>query len=352
MAMVSSDTYQKIQNWITRQQEYETTHSTPAPLTEAQRKLLEKLELTLPPETPPLPGPELGNTNWVGDLMEYRAARQRGLSGVDFKEEPGPTIYGAQKWYCRVQIDEHPVPFPGPDGGLFPDGSQPSFARKRDAKQYAAKCALEWLQANGYRYQTNYNGVKFPQSQAHQAQAHQAQAHQVQAHQVQAHQAQAHQVTPQASPAKKKPRLSAPSPEQARAEPNNNVSVTQMHLGSPLPKGIASPFNNDEVSAVHQVSQLCDRLGFPGVPQYKYTPDSEMTGFYDGYPDLGMLTSRLPSGVGRVEKVLGKKATREKIAEELLEHLRKLVAQQDEKDKQFLANLPPIRKEEQPQAPA
>ncbi|KAI2472021.1 hypothetical protein F4781DRAFT_46542 [Annulohypoxylon bovei var. microspora] len=325
--MVSSTTYQTIQNWISRQQEYESTHSEPAPLTDAQRKLLEKLEIVLPPETPPQPEPELGdpNSNWIGVLLEYRAARQRVTSGVpggNFMEEQGPTIGGELKWYCRVRIDEHPEPFPGPDGGLL-DGKQPYFGRKKDAKKYAAKCAVEWLKANGYMFRSEANSVNPLPPQASKQ-----------------------QVTPQSSPAKKKPKLLPSSPENPGvttviSEPNG----AQPLPGSPLPKGIASTFNNEEVSAVFEVDQLCTRLGFSGWPRYTVTKSSEMNDFYNGHAELGLLASKLPIGIGRVENVFGKKAAKERIAEELLEYLRKLAAEHDEADQRFLASIAPKKEE-------
>lgn len=68
--MVSSGTYKTIQSWIGQQLEYEATHSAPAPLTDTQRKLLDKLEQTLPLAAPPPPEPDLSDdTNWVGLLM-------------------------------------------------------------------------------------------------------------------------------------------------------------------------------------------------------------------------------------------------------------------------------------------
>ncbi|OTB08643.1 hypothetical protein M426DRAFT_159028 [Hypoxylon sp. CI-4A] len=319
--MVSSETYQAIQKWITRQQEYEATHSDPAPLTDIQRKLLEKLALSLPPDTNPPPEPELDETNWIGILLEYRAARQRireGMPGGDFVEEPGPTLNNVQRWYCHVRIDEHPAPFPGPAGGLSDDGQRSCFARKKDAKKYAAKCAVQWLRANGYMPQVDRNAVKSPQVQQS-------------------------PITPASSPVKKKQKLAAPPPES---------NEKQTPPGAPLPKGIASPYNDTEVSVIHQVSELCERAGYRNFPQYKITENSQLAGFFDGYADLGLLAQRLPKGVGRVEKVLGKKPAKEKIAESLLNHLRKLVAENDERDEQFLANLSPVKKEEEPSAPA
>ncbi|KAI1646158.1 uncharacterized protein F4817DRAFT_341409 [Daldinia loculata] len=323
--MALSETYQTIQSWITRQLEYEATHGSPAPLTDTQRKLLEKLQVALPPTTPPQPEPELGDANWVGLLLEYRAARQRvstKFPGGDFVEKPGPTVYGVQKWHCEVRIDEHSEPFPGSDGGLFPDGTLPSFARKKDAKKYAAKCAVEWLGVNGYMSRLDVNGVKSPPVQK--------------------------PATPQPSPARKKQKVVPSSPE------NHEVSIPSPQPNkdqeSFLPKGIASTFNGDEVSAVFEAERLCTRLGYPGFPQYK-TTEGKMAGFYSGLPELGTLASKLPPGIGHVKDIYGKKAVREKIAEELLEPLRGLAAKSGKADGRSKTGSLPVR-ETEPQVPA
>ncbi|KAI4862908.1 hypothetical protein F4820DRAFT_459902 [Hypoxylon rubiginosum] len=282
--MVSSETYRAIQNWIGQQLEYEATHSAPAPLTDAQRKLLDKLEQALPLATPLLPEPDLGDTNWIGLLMEDRAARQRGpgnTAGVDFQEKPGPVVSGVQNWYCQVRIDEYPEPFPNSEGGILQDGMPPCFVRKKDAKKYAAKCAVEWLRTKGQR-----------------------------------------PATPQpSSPERKKQKLSASSPEQSK-NPTSEPDVLQ------------------------EVQQLCVRLGSPDRPKYIITENPEQPGFFSGYPDMGILVSTLPAGVGRVEDVLGKRPAKEKIAEELLVHLRSIVAKHDEEYERYIETLPPVKKQE------
>ncbi|KAI2612900.1 uncharacterized protein GGS25DRAFT_518589 [Hypoxylon fragiforme] len=298
--MVSSNTYQAIQNWISRQQEYEATNSSPAPITDTQRKLLDKLELALPPEAPIQPEPQLENTNWIGYLQEYRARRTKGTGGIDFVEAPGPFAQGVQRWYYRVKIQESPTPFPGPNGGLFPDGTEPSFVRKKDAKKYAAKCAVEWLRKNGYM-----------------------------------------QTTQQSPPAKRQ-KVSLPPPKQA---PGVDVTATQTQ-----PKGIASPYNNDEVSAVDKVRQLCVTLGYPDV-QYKISP-CNTEGFYDGFPDLGMLGLKiLPKDIGHVKNIFGKKCAKEMIAEQLLTPLTEIAAPHIEKRERILAGLGPVKEKKLP-APA
>ncbi|XDG00705.1 hypothetical protein ABKA04_000320 [Annulohypoxylon sp. FPYF3050] len=313
--MVSSKTYQAIQNWIGRQQEYERKHLEPAPLTDAQRKLLDKLELALPSETPLLAEPEVGEVNWVGLLQEYQAARQLVPSGTpvsNFIEEQGPIICNEIKWYCRVKIDENVNPFPGPEGGSV-DGKQPYFGRKKDAKKYAAKCAYEWLKVNGYLYRSEADAAKFPPTPP-------------------APQATQQQATPLSSPAKKKPKLLQSSPK----SPPGATVKTEPNTASPLP---VSAFNSDEVSAVVEIDRLCARLGLANSIRYIVQESTEFTGFYNGHADLGILAARFPIGAGRVKNVIGRKAAKEKIAEELLAHMRKLGADHDVADKQFLDTL-------------
>lgn len=172
----------------------------------------------------------------------------------------------------------------------------PCFARKKDAKRYAAKCAVEWLRANGYMRQGKSNGVAPPQVKNR-------------------------PVTPRSSsPDRKKPKLSAPSPEQSKG---------------PAPKS----------EAIQEAQQLCARLGSPDKPRYVIAESLEHTGFFSGYPDMGILAPALPIGVGHVKEVLGKRQAKEKIAEELLVHLRRIAAEYDEADQRFLESLPPVKGE-------
>ncbi|KAL7627018.1 hypothetical protein AAE478_003794 [Parahypoxylon ruwenzoriense] len=318
--MVSLQTYQIIHNWIGRLLEHETAKPGTSSLTDAQRKLLEKLELTLPLPMAPPPDPDIGDTNWVGMLHENRAAQLRipsGYCGMNFLETPAPSVRGVLRWYCHVRIDEHPEPFPGPAGGLFPDGTQPSFSRKKEAKQFAAKCAIEWLKAQKYIPQVNVNFLP----------------------------AQQRQITPPPSgitankTAPSPPSsLSPPSPKRVKTsapKKDATAQATQVAPG-PIPK---SPFDSDEVSAVHELTQLCNRYKF-AVPQYRITESTRVNGFYDGSPDLGILAPLLPPGVGRVEGVISKKVAREKIAQELLVPLRNLAAQRDEENRRFLESPP------------
>lgn len=86
-------------------------------------------------ETPkPEDGLEPGK-NWIGLLMEYRAAHPS-ATGVIFSE-----LSVGMRFTCTVTITESPTPF---------SDSTVTFARKKDAKQHAAKKTIEWLIANNH----------------------------------------------------------------------------------------------------------------------------------------------------------------------------------------------------------
>ncbi|KAI1502744.1 hypothetical protein F5X99DRAFT_417730 [Biscogniauxia marginata] len=296
---VSTSTYETVQNWISRQLESR------APVTEAQRELLLHLELTINPRSPPRPEPELDDINWIGLLQEYRAARQRvpgGRSVVNFTEAPvDPLSRGPPNWYSQVTIDEHPEPFPGAAGGLFEDGTQPSFFRKKDAKKYAAKCAVEWLRANGYMPQAG--GVKFPKPQQPAPK-------------------------PLSLPKNAKP-ASLPQASNPPKTPNN----------APKTPAPVSPFDDTQPSAAFEVARLCKDLGWQ-PPQYRIEPDPSAGGFFSGYPDLGINASLFPDGVGRVNNILSKKAAKEKIAEDLLKPLKQIYNKHQEDIRKFFESPP------------
>ncbi len=64
--------------------------------------------------------------------------------------------------------------FPNREAGFLADENgapaAPSFGRKKDAKQYAAKCCVEWLMKGGYMPADGVN-VEFPKSKSKKARA-------------------------------------------------------------------------------------------------------------------------------------------------------------------------------------
>ncbi|KAI1633736.1 hypothetical protein F4809DRAFT_570532 [Biscogniauxia mediterranea] len=309
---ISTSTYETVQKWIGRQLESN------AAVTDTQRDLLLNLEHTINPPPPPRAEPELDGINWIGLLQEYRAARLRipvGVSGINFTESAvNPFSATTSNWLSQVTIDEHPLPFPGPSGGLFEDGTQPSFARKKDARKYAAKCAIEWLRANGYMPQTG--GVKFPKVQQPQP---------------------AQQSTQK--PTQRPTSQSSPPREKVATSPKAN-SATK----TPTP---ASPFDDTQPSAVIEVERLCRELGIM-APKYKIEQDPVTGGFFSGYPDFGIHAGMVPVGIGRVENILSKKAAKEKIAEELLAPLQQIYDERRESDRKFMEGPASVKPRSRP----
>ncbi|KAI1128519.1 hypothetical protein F5Y10DRAFT_173660 [Nemania abortiva] len=308
-ANVSPATYDLIQTWIGQQQQM------PTPLTDKLRSALVGLEYALKAEAVSLVEPEMENQNWVGMLQEYRAAYPfNGSIEVDFTESSwDPTGRGPIRWKCQVTIGEAP-------GAAFPhgDANQPSFARKRDAKKYAAKCAIDWLRAKSFMPQ---DGVRFPkgvmtahhhmQRQRQQQQAAQSKLQQLNAVGTGILGARGGQGQAPATPSQTKP---SPSP----AVPN-------------------SPFDASQPSLTNQVQELCRELNYP-VPIYRIQAMAD--GFFNGWPDFGDHADLLPPEVSkliRVTDMISKSAAKETIAEQLLVPLRAEKQRRDAENQALLA---------------
>ncbi|KAI3343498.1 hypothetical protein F4824DRAFT_10691 [Ustulina deusta] len=299
-ATVPLATYDLIETWIGQQRQAS------APLTDKLRAAIVSLESAIRTDPAPQLEPELGEHNWVGLLQEYRAAYPfNGSQEVDFVDSPfDPWGRGLVRWKCQVTMGEEP-------GVAFPraDGSSPSFAKKKDAKKYAAKCAVEWLRAKGYMPQ---NGVRFPKGviTPHQQQQQQQQ---------------------QTQPKSQEPKASSSSPAQGQA-PSQPKKYP-----SPPARIPASPFDDSQPSAALQVGELCKALG---IHPPKYDINSVGDGFYRGRADFGIEGDLLPFDVSQLEVVdnlLSKKAAKEMIAENLLKQLRAEKERRDASNQAFLA---------------
>ncbi|KAI1821348.1 hypothetical protein F4861DRAFT_519291 [Xylaria intraflava] len=271
---VAPATYEVIQTWIGQQRR------SPEPLTDRLRTALLNLEYAVKAEAPALSEPELGEMNWIGLLQEYRdvhpiGAREDTFSITWFD----PTGRGPLRWMCQVTLAEDPRP-------SFPDETRPSFARKKDAKKYAAKCAIEWLQAKGYMPK---NGVKFPKGTTNVLMV--------------------------------RPPLPPPNNNQQNMPPNTNTNSS------------FTSSDENQPPATQKVSQLCVSLGIR-PPTYKLeSPNND--NIYTGRVDFGDDNGILPFDVTRlcvVGNVQGQKLAREMLAEDLLSHL---VAEKAKRDAEF-----------------
>ncbi|KAI1429231.1 hypothetical protein F5Y12DRAFT_727275 [Xylaria sp. FL1777] len=295
-ATVPPATFDLIATWIGQQQQAST------PLTDKLRTALLGLESAIAAEPAPQLEPELGEHNWIGLLQEYRAAyRTKGTQELKFTETEFVSR-GVLRWKCQVTIDEAPgVAFPCADESLL------SFARKKDAKKYASKCAVEWLRAKGHMPE---NGVRFPKGfiPPHQQQQQQ--------------QIQSKSQQPQTSTSP--PTQGGQTPSPAKKPP------------SPPAKLPSSPFDDSQPSAANQVTELCKALG---ITPPKYDIEATGDGFYKGRADFGPSGDLLPFDVSQltnVENVMGKKPAKEMIAEDLLKHLQELKQTRDAANRAFL----------------
>ncbi|KAI1353054.1 hypothetical protein F5Y01DRAFT_277653 [Xylaria sp. FL0043] len=287
-------TYDLIKTWINQQQQAQ------APLTDKLRTALLNVENAIKDEPALQPEPDLGDQNWVGLLQEYRAAYPvRGSQEVNYIERPfAPTNRGAARWKCQVTLDDETLT-------VFPcaDESLPSFARKKDAKQYAAKCAVEWLREKGFMPQ---NGARFPKGF-------------VTPHQQLQSQAQSQQQSPQAS---------GSTPTQGQSSPQTKRSPT---------KPPSSPFDDSQPSAANQAAELCNAMGLQ-PPKYDVQPTAD--GFFRGRVDFGPLADLLrfdTSELVLTEDVMDKKAAKEMLAEKLLKLLQAEKERRDAANQAFLA---------------
>ncbi|KAF2972141.1 hypothetical protein GQX73_g1450 [Xylaria multiplex] len=289
-------TYALIETWISQQRQ------APAPLTDKLRTALIGLESALLSHVAPPPEPELGDQNWVGLLQgkypQYRAAYPIGGSTeIDFVDSPyDPTGRGQVRWKCQVTIDEDPgAPFPRAGG------DQLSFARKKDAKKYAAKCAVEWLRERRFMPQ---DGAKFPKGVV--------------------------------APHKQQPAL--PKSQQSKASSISlakGQSPPQTKPPSPPTNIPSSPYDDSEPSAAHQVSVLCGALG---IPPPRYDVESVNDGFYRGRADFGAYSGMLPFDASEpTPDAISKKTAKEMVAEYLLKHLQAEKQKRDREKEAFLA---------------
>ncbi|KAI0128834.1 hypothetical protein BJ170DRAFT_594661 [Xylariales sp. AK1849] len=295
---VNSVIYQDIISWAHSQQGFEAANGHAAPITPAQRKLLLDLHQIIKPLPTPSTEPELDDTNWVGLLHRYRDANPDDSKVRFTAESIGATT--SLRWICCVWIQESESPFPRPDqGSVKRSGKGPSFLRKQDAKQYAAKRAIEWLRECRFM-PDNGEEVKFPKSKL-----------------------------PPPPPSKKqKMGLTPPSPKTAPASAMPSAASSMSASATPTPKrSPVNPFDKSEVSSVLHVAELCQQLGFQ-APAYRLTQAKQ--GYWTGYPEFNSLDGHsFPPGTGHVTDILGKNFAKEKIAEELMKELREVEAKRD-----------------------
>jgi hypothetical protein len=311
--------YRDLKAWIEQQEQ------NPRPLSPLQKRAIADLIRRQPPE------PDLGDRDWVTLLNRkqpsplltleienttlthvpvYAQAHRTGLPTFT-DDSPAPERFMARCQFRPTGESEYMV-FPSEAAGFLPDESgalvAPCFHRKKDAKQYAAKCCIEYLMNGGFMPTDGVN-VEFPKPK------------------------------PVPNPPKAK-KTKTPNPPTTAPTPARN---TDTNYNSTKDKDDAKDSDTDPPTT--RVADLCRLMGLV-IPTYKITPSAATASingaanpYWDGYADFGADSIKVPEGLGRVANVYGKKNAREKIVEEVLAWLVKEEKARREEAEALMAQL-------------
>ncbi|KAK0748651.1 hypothetical protein B0T21DRAFT_380431 [Apiosordaria backusii] len=293
----------------------------PKPITSHQRRLLTELMSSLKDEEPDVSG-----YDWVSLLQRYTDAHknQAGTS-IDYKDEAVPTTNPATpntKWTCTLTFKhsrEH-----GPQFFPFPHQVvSGGFAKKKDAKKYAAKCCVEWLMSENYMPNDGIK-VSFPTGSK----------------------------LMMSSSNKIYGPLSQPSPSSSTPTPTQSPSKLQPPPPKPTESALSllesggiplGPPDNDDngnddndigETPSKRVAALCQKLGLR-PPRYVLIQKAGQEGVFGGYADMGADSWLVPDDAdekdfGKVERVYSKKSAKETIAQNVLGLLLKVEREREE----------------------
>ncbi|KAF7538063.1 hypothetical protein G7054_g3274 [Neopestalotiopsis clavispora] len=362
---------QDVAKWLQEQQDYEEANGKPAPMHDSIRDALCQLHALLKPASP----------------VSYNQGKRPASSAPSYTDEAGGDMAHLQRWISRVTLEEHSQSFPNPSSPGS-DPYPPSFGRKKDARQYAAKCAVSWLLDQRLMPATWLMAPGVPSTAAAAAAAAAVANNHVGASapvaspapvvvptvSVQARQG----ATPQSSPPAKKQKTEtavatsssssvsttpapaeettsagaslipspAPTPTPApppQASSSSSSTQQQQQAAKSAPHNGNSAFGGSSVgepSAEQEVVEICKKLKIP-TPTYKITANTEQPGFWSGHAEFGSgANANLPPDCGRVEDVYGgKKNAREAIAGKVLVELRKILDQRTRTYDELVKNM-------------
>ena len=332
------------------------------------------------------------------EIIEYAQARKDGFIPPEYADEQLPaSSFGSPQWRTSCRL-----PREAP-GQLFPDVNEPRpqdsiFQNKKASRRHAARCAIEWLIAQGLMSSNGFyiapvsNSSKVetvsitvaqspprllqstiisPAEASKPTASHQpsqsstsfngsiaAERVNIQQQQQQKQQQQQQQWPTPAAPSSRIQSMAswaggantkASSWNLAMAAADNGTSATNVlggvngsdgsTTGRSNTTGVSerlSHFRSDgndyEVSNTHLLDSLCKVLKL-GSPTYELVPNREGTeGIFSGHIVFTPPSAKgggsgtapvLPEGVGEVHDVFTKKAAREKIAQSVLQYLKK-----------------------------
>ncbi|KAL1840909.1 hypothetical protein VTK73DRAFT_3639 [Phialemonium thermophilum] len=296
--------YQALKAWIAAMEAYEAANHKPAPLTPAQREAVSLLRLPAAPTV----DVELDDTDWISKLYMFRDSNVRLHIEISLTEEGSPVWPGKWVAYCTYtdSVVGARLVFPGPvTGGLVDLGSgavygpdspsnagaaPPAFARKKDARRYAARCCVDWLVARGRVLSIN-KGVRAP----------------------------ALPLTA-TTPAPRSSSLPSPSPSPSPSSSSSSPPSPSLHRPAPTSTAVNPLLDNDKdvPSPRQRVQELCKRLG---TPPPRIVVEEAADGGWNAWP-LFELTDTfghlVPDSVGRVEGASSKKDAKAVSAEGVL----------------------------------
>ncbi|KAL8359647.1 hypothetical protein RB598_008155 [Gaeumannomyces tritici] len=272
----------------------------PEQLTPAQLRVFTELNratshaLEMLSTTVSLEEPSLGGKDWVSLLGRYRDAHVDG-SYITYKDESR-----GLKWCTFTKLSE---------AGelLFPEVGIP-FSRKKDAKQYAALKAIDWLMSNQLMPDDGIN-VTFKRPRQCPPMPSSVTGAGV------------------ASP----PRPGPTSPPAAAAKPPQTPKSMGSRDRSSSGGNKPADGHSDDDNVVAQAEKLCRAFGY-GMPRYEVTPVESSTNLFNGTVNWGK-EFRVPPSVGVVNNIYGRKPARDLMAQEVLQHLREVVKHQREAER-------------------
>lgn len=305
--------YKALKAWIAAQEAYEAATSEPAPLTEAQKRAV--IELSQATSSGNV---DLGAKDWISLMYKFRDAHRHLGLAIAFADSQTGSCWAST---CTLTSNvSQPIVFPSEStrgllkasGKLIP----PAFARKLLARQYAARCCAEWLMARGKMPSDGVN-VTFPKN-GYPGHTFEAKTED---------EASATAVAAAMGGVATSP-MGSTSSGSSDAGANNPLAAWVMN--PKVRKGVSTgpvDVTDDCIPATQRVAVMCTRLGLQ-APRYDLvTVDGNGGSLWSGYPDFGRDSCCFPDSLGKIEKVHGKKAAKERIAEQVLTHLLRMAAE-------------------------
>ncbi|EPE10292.1 rrna-processing protein efg1 [Ophiostoma piceae UAMH 11346] len=161
-------TFATLKAWVAEQDEYMQKYGQMVPLTDDQ---LRAISVLVARQASPAPASaqdddDLGDTDWISLLMRYTQTHKYTHTPPKYDEEQVARSHcNSPLWRYRCQVREAPdqwfpdIPRDGSINGSRSDVGL--YVRKKDARQYAARCAVRWLMAN-YYMPSDGKSVTFP----------------------------------------------------------------------------------------------------------------------------------------------------------------------------------------------